>query len=165
MNVPLLTFRRARLWPSARVVLLLALATPALAVDPTPPASAVRILHQAGRWTGTAGGDMLSDSTHSMFLISGALQNAGDRPLAYVKLRFELLDSDGVVLASEYGYNHGAEDLRRPGYEAGKVGRKALHLEPIAPGAVDMFRMLFVRGSMPAHFDHWRVRVLGAAYE
>ena len=165
MNVPPLPFGRAPLWLWAAPALLLAFASPALSADPMPAAAAVRILHQEGRWTGTAGGDLLSDSTASMFLISGELQNTGDRSLAYVKLLFELLDSDGAVLASEYGYNHGAEDLRRPDYEAGKVGREALHLEPLAPAAKDMFRMLFVRGSMPAHFDHWRVRVLSAGYE
>lgn len=145
--------------------MLLTLAASALLAAPTPPAATVRILHQQGRWTGTAGGDVLGDSTDSMFLISGELQNTGDRPLAYVKLRFELLDANDTVLAGEYGYNHRAEDLRRPDYEAGKVGREALDVSPLAPGAKDMFRMLFLRGAMPAHFDHWRVRVLSVGYE
>jgi hypothetical protein len=148
-------------------VLLVALGAgspgPTAAVTPAG-APAVRILRQSARWTGLAGPDPLSDETESLFLISGELRNGGRRPIAYVKLGFELLDDAGLVLASEYGYNRKAEDLRRPDYEAGHVSRDRLHIEPLAPGATDAFRMIFFRSDVP-RFEKWRVRVMEVGYE
>lgn len=96
--------------------------------------------------------------TH-LFLISGELQNISGRPVGYVKLRFELLDATGKIVASEEGYNRKAEDLHRPDYEAGKVSRAQLHIRPLAPGTHDTFRMMFIRSEVP-RFRHWRVRVV-----
>ena len=131
--------------------------------QPTPAASpAIHLTRQAARWTGIGGTDALADHTQDYFVISGELQNVGRAPIAYVKLRFELLDRDGTVIASEYGYNHRAEDLRGPDYEDGRVSRAALHIPPLAAGERDSFRMLFIRSQIRP-FDHWRVRVLDAA--
>ena len=129
---------------------------------PPVPSAPIQLTRQAARWTGIGGTDGLADHTADYFVISGELRNVGRMPIAYVKLRFELLDHDGAVVASEYGYNHRAEDLRGPDYEDGRVSRAALHIPPLAPGKRDSFRMLFIRGQIPP-FDHWRVRILEAA--
>ena len=149
---------------SAALLVALVAGSPGATAPVTPAGdSAVRITRQAARWTGFGGPDLLSDGTESLFLISGELRNGGTRPVAYVKLGFELLDDTGLVLASEYGYNRKAEDLRGPEYEAGQVSRDELHIEPLAPGATDDFRMIFFRVDVP-RFEKWRVRVLEVGY-
>lgn len=123
------------------------------------PAAAVQLSRQEARWAGPGGSDLLSDTSTSWFVISGDVRNAGAVPLAYIKLMFELVDDQGTALASEHGYNHRAEDLPLPAYEAGTIPRADLHIQPLQPGESDTFRMLFIRSEVP-RFSGWRVRVL-----
>ncbi len=81
-------------------------------------------------------------------------------PLASVRLTYELL-ADGVVVAREYGYNRRAEAMRDPNVESGAVPPDDLAIPPLQPGESDLFRMVFLRGSMP-RFDTWRVRIEAA---
>src|SRR6185503_6750769 len=96
------------------------------AADPTPADPGIRIVRKEARWTALGGATELSDTGDSVFVVSGDLRNTGRRPIESVKLVYELLDHLHAVVASEYGYNHSAEDLRRPDFEAGQVDRKAL---------------------------------------
>jgi hypothetical protein len=128
------------------------------------PAVVAQIARQEARWAGPGGDDMLNDTSGHWFVISGDVRNAGRKPLAYVKLLFELVDGDGTALASEHGYNHRAEDLRLPDYEAGKIRRADLRIAPLQPGESDSFRMLFIRSEVP-RFSGWRVRVLEVGRE
>jgi hypothetical protein len=122
--------------------------------------SPVEIVESSARWTNLPGVDELGGDGTSFYVISGTLRNAGTRSVGHVKLRFDLIDADGVVVASEYGYNRLAEDLRLPDYEEGKIPRVELHITPLAAGESDTFRMMFLRGAVPS-FATWRVRVLG----
>lgn len=128
------------------------------------PLTGVQVARQEARWAGPGGDDLLNDTSGSWFVISGDVRNAGPKPLAYVKLLFELVDANGSALASEHGYNHRAEDLRLPDYEAGKISRADLRIPPLQPGESDSFRMLFIRSEIP-RFSGWRVRVLEARAE
>ena len=123
------------------------------------PAKVAQVSRQEARWAGPGGGDILSDPSSTWFVISGDVRNADSKPLAYVKLVYELVDDSGTTLASEHGYNHRAEDLRLPAYEAGTIRRADLHIPPLQPGESDSFRMMFIRIEVP-RFSSWRVRVL-----
>lgn len=140
--------------PPLPLLALLALATPL----PSPPA--IEVVSQNGRWTGVGDLDALRDVHASMFLISGRLRNRGATPVAHVRLVYELL-ADGAVVAREWSYNRRAEALRDPAVESGAVAADALAIPPLAPGATDDFRMLFLRGDAP-RFDAWRVRIEAA---
>lgn len=146
------------MWMPIAAVTLVATAI-ASAAEVDAPASLVQLSRQEARWAGPGGGDVLNDTSSSWFVISGDVRNASTTPVAYVKLLFELIDDHGSALASEHGYNHGAEDLRLPAYEAGTIRRADLHIRPLQPGESDTFRMLFIRSEVP-HFSGWRVRVL-----
>ena len=118
-----------------------------IAVTPAPSAAppAARIVRQEARWTSVAPVDELDSGEAGMFLISGEVRNDGGAPLADVRMAYELL-ADGVVVASEYGYNRRAEALRDPEVESGTVRREDLAIAPLQPGESDLFRMMFLRG-------------------
>ena len=137
------------------VAVLLTAATPAPGAPP-----AARIVTQQARWTGLAPVDELGAGEDGMFLISGEVRTAAAVPLAEVEIVYELL-ADGVVVASERGYNRRAEALRDPEVESGAVRRETLAIAPLQPGESDLFRMVFLRGAVPP-FDSWRVRIEGA---
>jgi hypothetical protein len=128
------------------------------------PAAFVRLSRKEARWAGPGGGDFLTDASESWFVISGDVRNTSTVPLAHVKLVYELTGDDGITLASEYGYNRRAEDLRLPEYEAGTLRRADLRIPPLLPGETDSFRMLFFRTEVP-RFTRWRVRVLEVGRE
>ena len=139
-------------------MLATALALLLTAATPLPGAApAARIVSQQARWTGLAPVDDLGTDTEGMFLISGEVRNDGSLPVAAVGLVYELV-ADGVVVASEHGYNRRAEALRDPEVESGAVRREQLAIAPLQPGESDMFRMMFLRGAVP-RFDTWRVRI------
>lgn len=139
-------------------MLATALAVLLTAATPLPTsAPAARIVSQQARWTGLAPADELGAETDGMFLISGEVRNVGAVPLGDVRLVYELV-ADGVVVASEQGYNRRAEALRDPEVESGAVRREQLAIVPLLPGESDLFRMVFLRGAVP-RFDTWRVRV------
>lgn len=140
---------------AAAVAILLTAAAPA----PTP-APAARIVAQHARWTGLAPVEALAADADGLFLISGEVRNDGAVPLADIRLVYELV-ADGVVVAREHGYNRRAEILRDPAVESGAVRRESLAIAPLQPGESDLFRMIFLRGSVP-RFDSWRVRIEAA---
>jgi hypothetical protein len=125
----------------------------------TDQAKLIRVRWAQAQWTGLAPDGPLGRDEQTMFLISGELENVGGQPIAWVKLRFDLLDDGYEVLASEYGYNRGAEALREPAIEKGEAAAEALHIPAIEPGQADGFRMTFFRADVP-RFTRWRVKVL-----
>lgn len=147
----------------SRVGLMILLALPTAAAARVEmsarDAEHVRVEWVEGRWTELSGADSLSNDARSLFLISGELRNAGDAPITWVKLGFDLLDERYAVVAHEFGYNHRAEALRDPAVEAGDDDRARLDIRPLPPGASDSFRMVFFRADVP-RFVRWRVRVL-----
>ncbi|MBX3027423.1 hypothetical protein KF840_21200 [bacterium] len=127
----------------------------ATALVKAPPAA--RIVSQQARWSGLAQVGELGAGAEELFVISGEVRNDGAAPLAAVRLVYELT-ADGEVVAREHGFNRRAEALREPAVESGAVAAAALAIAPLQPGDADLFRMAFVRGSVP-RFDGWRVRV------
>jgi len=118
----------------------------------------VRLLSHRGQWTFlpllTEGGRAVTT-----FLISGQLENTSDKPLTYVKLQFELLGEDEVVVFRDYGYNRKAEALREETYETRQKALADMGIEEIGVGAHDGFRFFFFKEDLP-EFRSYRIRVL-----
>ncbi|MFQ5478367.1 MAG: FxLYD domain-containing protein [Candidatus Binatia bacterium] len=145
-----------------------------VSVAATPPtieegeyAERVALTQTRGEWTsmGFLMSDLLnstaSNSHRGMYLVTGRVQNIGSGSLHHVKLKFELLDQQGEVVAREIGYNRGAEDLQQvdlpPG--SGETITVESRIRPIGSGESDSFRMIFLGSEAPA-FDALRVEVI-----
>ena len=115
----------------------------------------IRLLSHRGAWTSffSMGG------SESMLLINGRLANDSEKPLTYVKLQFELLGENNVVVFRDYGYNRKAEALRKEDYEAGKKALADMEVEHLTAGAEDEFRFIFFKNEVP-EFRAYRIRVL-----
>lgn len=103
----------------------------------------------------------MNAGSEPILLISGRLENTSEHPLQYVKLQFELLSEDGVVVFRDHGYNRKAEALREEVYETGQKTLTEMAVEPIAAGAQDEFRFIFFRADIP-EFHAYRIRILEA---
>jgi hypothetical protein len=143
------------------LLLCLFLATPALArVEITAEqAKQIRVRWVKGEATALAAGGDLGVDERSIFLISGEVENVSDQRIAWVKFRFDLLDAGYGVVASEYGYNRGAEALREPAVERGEQDPATLKIPAIEPRGADGFRMTFFKSEVP-RFVRWRVKIL-----
>jgi hypothetical protein len=111
----------------------------------------VEVSDLEGYWStllGIEGGDpSLSHNTPArLYVIRGNLKNISTGSIHHVKLRFELLDSEGAVVYRETGFNRSAEKLRRPVDGEPPV-------EPIPAGATDSFRMLLFGDELPEFAD------------
>jgi len=120
------------------------------------PNAGIRILTHRGEWSAffSTGG-----SGESFFLIAGELENTSGKPLTYVKLQFELLNKDGIVVVRDYGYNRKAEGLREEDYEAGKKTLAEMKIEQLSVGAKEGFRFFFFKSDIP-DFRTYRIRFL-----
>ncbi len=118
----------------------------------------VRVLSHSGEWTFLP---LLADVERAVttFLISGQLENTSDKPLTYVKLQFELLGEDEIVVFRDYGYNRKAEALREEAYETGQKMLADMGTEEVGVGAHDGFRFFFFKEEVP-EFRSYRIRVL-----
>lgn len=103
----------------------------------------------------------MNGGAEPIVLINGRLENTSGRPLQYVKLQFELLSEDGVVVFRDHGYNRKAEALREEAYESGQKTLTEMAVEPIGVGAQDDFRFIFFRSDIP-EFHAYRIRVIEA---
>jgi len=127
---------------------------PGSLVPPVGPG--VRVLSHRGEWTSFF---TMNGGSEEIFLISGRLENTTDQPLTYVKLQFELLGEDQVVILRDYGYNRKAEALREEAYETGKKSLADMGIEQVAGKAQEDFRFIFFKGDVP-EFHSYRIRVL-----
>jgi hypothetical protein len=116
----------------------------------------VRLLSHSGEWTSFF--SMSSDS-HPILRIHGRLENTAGKPLTYVKLQYELLGENDLVVFRDYGYNRKAEVLREEDYESGKKALKDMEVEQVRAGAQDDFRFIFFKTDVP-DFRAYRIRVL-----
>lgn len=89
-----------------------------------------------------------------VFVISGTLKNDAAAPVHHVVLRYELLDEAGRVVYRDEGFNRAAETLA----ETEQAASKPPPVIPLAPGATDSYRMLFLNAELP-DFHHTRVTV------
>jgi hypothetical protein len=120
------------------------------------PGTGVQIESYQGEWTSFA--SMEGDAA-PIFLITGQLKNTAEKPLTYVKIQFELLDEDGVVITRDYGYNRKAEALREEAYENGKKTLADMEVENLGAGQQDSFRFLFFKSDIP-EFRSYRIRIM-----
>ncbi|HXG17541.1 MAG TPA: hypothetical protein VNN62_00510 [Methylomirabilota bacterium] len=118
----------------------------------------VRLLSHRGEWTSFFS---MSGGSEPILLINGRLENAAEKPLTYVKLQFELLGENDIVVFRDYGYNRKAEALREEAYEVGNKAPADMGVERIAAGAQDDFRFIFFKNDVP-EFRAYRIRVLEA---
>ncbi len=120
------------------------------------PTAGVTVVSPKGEWSTFAS---MEGDAEPIFLITGRVKNTSAKPFTYIKLQFELLDEDGVVLLRDYGYNRKAETLREETYESGKTSLKDMAIEGLPAGAEDGFRFLFFKSDIP-QFQSYRIRVL-----
>lgn len=118
----------------------------------------VRVLDHRGEWTSFFS---MSGGSEQILLINGQLENTSGKPLTYIKLQFELLGEDDVVVFRDYGYNRKAEALREDVYEKGQKPLQDMGVEGIGAGAQDTFRFIFFKADVP-EFRAYRIRVLAA---
>ena len=91
-----------------------------------------------------------------VFVIAGELTNTTTTPVHHVVLLYELVDHHGKVVYREEGFNRGAETLAETEQQARDAAAPVV--VPIAPGASDTYRMIFLDRELPP-FDHTRVVV------
>lgn len=116
----------------------------------------VRFRAHRGEWTSFFS---MSGGAEPILLINGRLENTSDKPLTYVKLQFELLGEDSVVVFRDHGYNRKAEALREEAYETGKTPLTEMGVEKIEVGAQDEFRFIFFKADVP-EFRSYRIRLI-----
>ena len=108
------------------------------------------VLEHHGRWESGYGAHFYN--------VVGRLKNTSGHALRYVKLRIEVVDEDGKVVASTETYNESAEALGVP-----EVDAKALlasgKVKPLAAGAEERFRGSFLKEETPV-FAEYRVKVI-----
>jgi hypothetical protein len=122
---------------------------------PSPGIGAQIVAHK-GEWSVFAS---MEGDGGPIFLITGQLKNTSSKPLAYVKMQFELLDDEGVVIVRDYGYNRQAEALREEAYESGKKTLQDMGIAPLPKDTEDSFRFLFFKSDIP-QFHSYRIRLL-----
>jgi hypothetical protein len=135
-------------WVAAALVLV---GLAARAAAPT-----VRVLDHTARWESGYGSTWYS--------VVGRLENTGDKPVAFVKLRLEVLDAAGKVVASTEAYNESAEamDVQVEGEPGGATAPVAApKVKPLAAHAQERFRGGFLKDETPP-FETYRVTVVEA---
>lgn len=122
---------------------------------PAPGANAQITTHK-GEWSVFAS---MQGDAEPIFLITGTLKNTSAQPLTYVKIQFELLDDEGVVIVRDHGYNRQAEALREEAYESGKKTLQEMAILPLKTDAEESFRFLFFKTDIP-EFHSYRIRIM-----
>jgi hypothetical protein len=130
---------------AAFVVLALLLAPFARAGGPD-----AKVLEDAGKWESGYGA--------KFYNVVGRLKNTSDHPLQFVKLRIELLDESGKVVASTETWNEEAEVLGVPEAD-GKTLLAQGKIKPVAAGTEQRFRGSFLDEETPP-FTTYRVLVI-----
>lgn len=123
----------------------LALAPPARAGEP-----AATVLEHHGRWESGYGA--------KFYNVVGRLKNTSTGALRYVKLRIEVLDEKGKVVASTDTYNESADALAVPDLDPKEILASG-KVKPLAAGAEERFRGSFLEEETPP-FKEYRVRVV-----
>jgi hypothetical protein len=110
------------------------------------------ILEHKGRWESGYGS--------TWYNVVGRVKNTGDRAVRWVKLRIEVVDDGGKVVASTVTYNESAEVLTVPEANPKDLLAKG-KVKPLAAGNEERFRGSFLKDETPVFADY-RVRVIEA---
>lgn len=127
-------------------------ASAAVVADGAGPAGEeVVVVEDGARWESAYG--------ERFFQVVGTVTNRSGRPVGAARVRTELLDGEGKVVASFDGWNGRAEALGDLAGDAARRELAALAPEPIAAGGSDRFRATFLADETP-EFEGHRVRVV-----
>ena len=110
------------------------------------------VLEHHGRWESGYG--------VQFYNVVGRLRNTSGHALRYVKLRIEVVDEHGKVVASTETYNESAEALAVPDVDATALLASG-KVKPLAAGAEERFRGSFLKEETPEFREH-RVRIVDA---
>ena len=112
----------------------------------------IQIVEQSGKWESGYGS--------TFYNIVGKLKNNSAKPVRAVRLKAELLDKAGKVVASNNLYNFQADKLSDESL-SGTLDEKLARVnpKPIAGGASDNFRCSFLKEETP-EFATYRVVVV-----
>ncbi len=116
-----------------------------------PATDTIMITEDGARWEDAYG--------EKFYQVVGTVVNAGKAPVGAVRIRIELLDEAGKVVATFDGWNSRAEALGDLEGDAARAELAELAPGPIAPGESDRFRSTFLADETPKFASH-RVRVL-----
>lgn len=136
------------------------------AASPAPPSDppgnaissrAIQVIEHSAYWADLPGLPTADADPHgaTLLVVSGSLRNRSRLPVHHVRLRFELLDKSGTVVAAEEGFSRSGEQLK----PVSGVDEPSHPTPPLPPQATDRFRMLFVRADLPA-FERYVVHVV-----
>ena len=75
-----------------------------------------------------------------IYTVLANVTNVSAAPITYVKVKVQLFDKDGKLVAERAGYNAEAEILDTEGI-GGSLDDKLKLVKPIAPGGTDLFRL------------------------
>jgi hypothetical protein len=144
-----------RRW-GALLVLLLAVPGSAAAEEAASPApsripAGITLVEDGARWE-SAYGDRF-------YQVVGTVENRSPSAVGAVRIRTELLDGAGKVVATFEGWNARAEALGDLGDAAARAELAKLAPDPIEPGKTDRFRATFVEDETPK-FEKHRVQVV-----
>ena len=128
----------------------------AASVGATAPAAApandaIAITEDGARWEDAYG--------EKFYQVVGTVKNIGKTPVGAVRIRIELLDESGKVVATYVGWNSRAEALGDLDGDAARAELAELAPGPIVPGDSDRFRSTFLADETPKFASH-RIRVL-----
>ena len=122
------------------------------AIRPVPPAvsapTTVRVTEITAEWRNLYG--------VIVYALNARLENAGPAPLRAIRVRLDLVDAHGAVVASRDGYNLGAEALLEEPATAVDT------LPAIAVGARDPLRLTIDKTDIPRPFATARLTVVDA---
>jgi hypothetical protein len=126
--------------------------SPAADVAPVAPSAGITLREDGARWESGYG--------EKFFQVVGTVTNGGSVPVSAVRVRTELLDGSGKVVAAFDGWNARAEALGDLGLDAARAELPNMRPDPIPPGESDRFRATFLADETPAFSAH-RARVDG----
>jgi hypothetical protein len=89
-----------------------------------------------------------------VYAVNASLVNGGQAPLRAIRVRVDLLDDTGAVVATRDAYNLGAEALLE------KPDTAVASLKPIAPSGRDPMRLTIDKTDISRPFTTTRLTVL-----
>lgn len=97
-----------------------------------------------------------------IYTVLADVKNASDVPIQYVKVKVELLDKQGKLVAERLGYNAGAEVLEVviEGADAETPEQRLKQVKPIAPGGTDLVRISFDKSDIGKPFRNTNVSLI-----